>query len=74
MKYSIYIRGRGFSFQLASSLNKIGKLNFLVTSYPKFFIAKYKIPSNKIKSIFFLEILIRFTKFLFKYLKFVYKF
>lgn len=73
MKYSIYIRGRGFSFQLASSLNKIGKLKYLVSSYPKFFITKYKIPSNKIKSIFFLEILIRFIKFLFKYSEFIKK-
>jgi len=62
MKYSIYIRGRAWSFQLASSLNKINKLKFLVTSYPKFYIKKYNVPRKLIKSVFFLEILIRVLK------------
>jgi len=62
MKYSIFIRGRGWAFQLADSLNKKNKLNFLVTSYPKFFIKKYKVPIDKIKSVFYLEILVRVLK------------
>ena len=62
MKYSIFIRGRGHAFQLADSLNKKNKLNFLVTSYPKFFIKKFKVPMDKIKSVFYLEILVRVLK------------
>ena len=68
MMFTIYIRGRGFSFQLASSLNKIGKLDYLVTSYPKFIVKKYKIPNKKIKSVFIVEILIRTLKFFRKFL------
>ena len=59
MKYSIYIRGRGWTFQLAEAFSKTDNLDFLVTSYPKFTVKKYNVPSNKIKSIFFLEILRR---------------
>ena len=59
MKYSIYIRGRGWTFQLAEAFSKTDNLDFLVTSYPKFIVKKYNVPSNKIKSIFFLEILRR---------------
>ena len=64
MKFSIYIKGRGWAFQLSEVLAKTDNLDFLITSYPKFFVKKYKIPANKIKSIFFLEILGRLlTKF-----------
>ena len=59
MKFSIYIKGRGWTFQLAKALSKTDNLDFLVTSYPKFFVKKYNVPANKIKSIFFIEILVR---------------
>ena len=69
MKYSIYIRGRGWAFQLADSLNKENKLKDLVTSYPKFFVKKYNVPTNKIKSIIILEILVRSLRIINTYLK-----
>ena len=59
MKFSIYIKGRGWTFQLAKALSKTDNLDFLVTSYPKFFVKKYNVPANKIKSIFLIEILAR---------------
>ena len=59
MKFSIYIKGRGWTFQLAKALSKTDNLDFLVTSYPKFFVKKYNVPSNKIKSISLIEILMR---------------
>ena len=57
MKFSIYVKGRSWTFQLAEVLSRTDNLDFLVTSYPKFFVKKYKIPANKIKSIFLLEVL-----------------
>ena len=59
MKFSIYIKGRGWTFQLAKALSITDNLDFLVTSYPKFFVKKYNVPANKIKSIFLIEILVR---------------
>ena len=56
MKISIYIKGRSWTFQLAEALSKTGHLDFLITSYPKFYVKKYKVPSSKIKSFFFIEI------------------
>mgnify|MGYP006086118479 FL=1 len=69
MKYNIYIRGRGWAFQLANSLNKENKLNYLVTSYPKFMTRKYNVPNNKTKSIFFIDLLTRFLNIIHKYFK-----
>lgn len=69
MKYSIYIRGRGWAFQLADSLNKDNKLKYIVSSYPKFVVKKYNVPLNKVKSVIFLEILVRFLRKINKYLK-----
>ena len=54
MKLTIYVKGRGWTFQLAEALSKTDNLGFLVTSYPKFYVKKYKVPDNKIKSIFLL--------------------
>ena len=48
MKFNIYIKGRAWSFQLAESLNKKNNLNYLITSYPKFYTNKYSIPNNKV--------------------------
>ena len=69
MKYSIFIRGRGWAFQLADSLNKENKLKYIVTSYPKFLVKKHNVPIKKIKSIIFLEILVRGLRKINKYLK-----
>ena len=70
MKLAIYIKGRGWTFQLAESLSRLGNLDYLVTSYPKFYVKKYKIPGNKIKSFLFLEILQRILrKFIFPIFK-----
>ena len=60
MKFSIIVGGRAWSFQLAESLSKLDRLDFLITSYPKYYVKKYKVPDNKIKSIFFLYILQKF--------------
>ena len=69
MKYNIYVRGRGWAFQLADSLNKRNKLNYLITSYPKFMTKKYNLPNNKTKSIFFIDLLTRLLDIIQKYLK-----
>ena len=54
MKISIYIKGRAWTFQLAEALSKTDNFDFLVTSYPKFFVKKYKVPANKVKSMFWI--------------------
>ena len=59
MKFTVFIRGRGWAFQLANSLYKKNYLKYLVTSYPKFVVNKYGIPNNKTKSFFLLEIIVR---------------
>ncbi len=56
MKFTIYIKGRAWSFQLAENLYKKNFLKFLVTSYPKFYVKKYGIPSKHVKSFFIIEI------------------
>ena len=69
MKFTIFIRGRGWAFQLANSLNKKDNLDYIVTSYPKFITQKYKIPKNKVKSVFILEIIVRSLRKINKFLK-----
>lgn len=69
MKFTIFIRGRGWAFQLANSLNKKDNLDYIVTSYPKFITKKYKIPKNKVKSVFILEIIVRGLRKIDKFLK-----
>ena len=69
MKISLYIRGRACTFEIARGLYKNDMLNFLITSYPKFIVNKYKIPKKKIKSVFSLEIFYRFMKKLTNFLK-----
>ncbi len=56
MKFTIYIKGRAWSFQLAENLYKKNFLKFLVTSYPKFYVKKYGIPSKHVKSFSIIEI------------------
>ena len=59
MKIIISVGGRFHAFNLAKQLLKRGFLEHLITSYPKFEVKKYGIPSNKIKSVFIKEILER---------------
>ena len=47
MKFTIYVKGRNWTFQLAEALLKADNLDFLVTTYPKFYVKKYKLPSNE---------------------------
>ena len=62
MKFAIYIKGRSWSFQLAEALSKTDNLDFLVTSYPKFYAKRYNVPANKIKSVLWIEVLLRFLR------------
>ena len=74
MKFTIYIKGRGWSFQIAESLYKKNYLNYLVTSFPKFYVRKYGIPYEKVKSFAFSEIFQRiFQKINFFFHKFLNK-
>ena len=59
MKFCILIKGRSWTFQLADSLCKLNNLESLVTTYPKFYVKKYKIPINKVKSVLSLFIIER---------------
>ena len=54
MKFSIIVGGRAWSFQLAESLSKLDRLDFLITSYPKYYVKKYKVlihPQSYVHSI-----------------------
>ncbi|MFA5098663.1 MAG: glycosyltransferase family 4 protein [Candidatus Paceibacterota bacterium] len=60
MKISISVLGRFHAFNMAQQLVKRGRLEQLITSYPKFFaIEKFNIPKEKITSILSAEILKR---------------
>ena len=59
MNFRVIFPGRNWTFQLANSLNKIGKLESFVGTYPKFLTRKYGLPDNKVKSLLFIEILRR---------------
>ncbi len=59
MKITISVGGRFHAFNLAQQLLKHGHLQSLITSYPKFEVAKYGIPKEKIKSIIIKEIIER---------------
>lgn len=59
MKFSLYIKGRAFSFQIVKVLIRNDIFNYLVSSYPKFYIKKYGINKRFVKSFFFIEILQR---------------
>ena len=62
MKFCILVKGRGWTFQLADSLCKLNNLESLVTTHPKYHVKKYKVPSNKIKSVFSLYIIERIIR------------
>ncbi len=60
MNISIIVGGRFHAFNLAEQLNKKNHLKQLITSYPKYLIdRKYEISMNRIKSIYFKEIIQR---------------
>tara|TARA_B100000963_G_scaffold7339_3_gene5809 strand:+ start:2751 stop:3902 length:1152 start_codon:yes stop_codon:yes gene_type:complete len=69
MNFSIFVRGRGYAFQIADNLNKKGELKKINTTYPKFIAEKYNIPRKKVSSFFFIEIFTRLMHFLAKKLK-----
>lgn len=57
IKIGIIVGGRFHAFDLARELNKKKLLNFIITSYPKYFLKKFKINKKKVKSIFVKEVL-----------------
>src|SRR3989339_905675 len=59
MNVTISVPGRFHLFNLAQQLLKRGYLKQLITSYPKFEVSKYGIPTNKVSSIVIKEILFR---------------
>ena len=59
MRITIVVCGRFWAFDLAQELSKKNFLHALITSYPKFKLKNYIIPSNKIHSIYFKEIVER---------------
>mgnify|MGYP001414342185 CR=1 FL=1 len=61
MKFSIYSLPRSWTFNLANSLLKSNNLDYLITSYPKFFTKKYGIPDRFVKSFIIFYILNRLS-------------
>lgn len=59
MRACISVNGRFHAFYLAKQLEKTGNLEALISTYPRFEIEKYKIPSELIRSLWQLEILSR---------------
>lgn len=57
MKITIIVPGKFHAFYLAEQLEKKKLLNRLITTYPKFLLKKFNIPSNKISSFFLKEII-----------------
>jgi glycosyltransferase involved in cell wall biosynthesis len=59
MEVTISVCGRFHAFYLAQQLLKRGYLNRLITSYPKFEVAKYGIPKEKVGSVVIKEFMER---------------
>lgn len=59
MKVTISVQGRFHLFNQAQQLLKASHLQRLITSYPKFEVVKYGIPTDKVRSIVIKEILER---------------
>ncbi|MDB6134130.1 MAG: glycosyl transferase group 1 [Verrucomicrobiales bacterium] len=55
MKITVSVAGKFHAFYLASQLQKRRHLHRLITTYPKFEVAKYGIDKNKITSFWYLE-------------------
>lgn len=72
MKVTISVMGRFHLFNLAQQLLKRDYLAQLITSYPKFEVAKYGIPKDKVSSVIIKEIIERGWRKLPKFLKNIY--
>lgn len=72
MKVTISVQGRFHLFNLAQQLLKRNYLHQLITSYPKFEVAKYGIPKNKVNSVIIKEIIERGWNKLPEFLKDIY--
>ena len=59
MQVTISVGGRFHAFYLAQQLLKRGYLKQLITSYPKFEVAKYGIPKGKVSSVIIMELMAR---------------
>lgn len=57
MQVTISVGGRFHAFYLAGQLLKRGYLNKLITSYPKFEVARYGIPKSKVNSVIIKELI-----------------
>lgn len=59
MKVTVSVFGRFHAFYLADQLHRRGYLQQLITTYPKFEVSKYNIPSTKVDSIVYPELMAR---------------
>ncbi|MFV1977428.1 MAG: glycosyltransferase family 4 protein [Candidatus Scalindua sp.] len=59
MQVTISVGGRFHAFYLAQQLLTRGYLKQLITSYPKFEVAKYGIPKGKVSSVIIMELMAR---------------
>lgn len=59
MQITVSVGGRFWGFNLAHQLHKHGHLERLITSYPKFAVVKYGIPTDRITSLPLKEVLSR---------------
>ena len=64
MKIAIIVGGRFHAFNLAEQIEKKKLLYKLITSYPKYFLKNYKIDSQKIKSFYFKEVILKFLNYI----------
>lgn len=56
MKVVVSVYGRFHGFNLAGQMERLGCLQRLITSYPKYQAARYGIPKHKVSSLLYLEI------------------
>ncbi len=59
MKINIIVPGKFHAFELAKQLQKKNLLEKIITTYPKYLVARSHIPKNKIKSFIFKELIQR---------------
>ena len=64
MKIAIIVGGRFHAFNLAEQIEKKKLLYKLITSYPKYFLKNYKIDSQKIKSFYLKEVILKFLNYI----------
>lgn len=58
-QFDLIVNGKFHYFEIAKVLNKRGLLNKIYTTYPKYHLAGYGIPAEKVKSLVFFEVLRR---------------